>query len=92
MTSSCSKLEKTGWEGRKFRSIFFYTYFFVIDTKFDAEFNETGPESKKRLLHGEKRRLSGWEGRKFRIIIFEKFFFQIDAKLCADFKNTCPEL
>jgi hypothetical protein len=76
MTTSCSKLEKTGWEGRNFRSILFYNFFFEIDAKFDADFNETGPEAKKRLLHGEKRLLSGWEGRNFKIVIFEKFFFK----------------
>ena len=92
MTTSCSKLEKTGWEGRKFRSIVFNTFFFVIDEKFDADFNRTCSELKIRQLHGEKRRKSGCEGRNFRIVILEKFFFQIDAKLSADFNNTRPEL
>ena len=48
-----SKTRKNGVKVEKVRSIFFSNFFFEINVKFDADFNGTGAESRRRQLRAQ---------------------------------------
>ena len=66
------KNRKNTCQGRNLRSVIFYNFFFQIDAKFDAEFNGTGPESRKWQLYAQN-----WKKPAGRVEKLELFFFEI---------------
>ena len=66
------KTAKNGVKVENTKIIFFSNFFFEINAKFDADFNGTGPEPKRRLLRGQNLKNPAERVKKL-----ESFFFQI---------------
>ena len=68
------KTAKNGGQGRKVRSIFFWNFFFEINVKFDADFNGTGRESRRRQLRAQNLKKSIGRVKKLEVFFLEIFF------------------
>ena len=68
------KTAKNGVKVENTKSIFFSNFFFEINVKFDADFNGTGPESKRRQLHAQNLNKPAERVEKLEVFFLEIFF------------------
>jgi hypothetical protein len=84
------KTRKNTCQGRNFRSIFFYTFFFQIDAKFDADFNGIGPESRKRQLHAQNLKKPAVRVENLEVFFFMIFFLKSIQNLMLNSMKQVP--